>query len=305
MKVFLAGATGVIGKPVVRQLLAAGHDVVGLTRDPAWATELEAAGVQPIVCDVFDHENLTAQLLSAKPDAVIHQMTAIPQRLDPRKIGTQLAATNRLRTEGTRILLQAAIAAGAERFIAQSIAFAYSPYGSGLRREEDALYDQAPPSFAAIIEAVQSLEDQVANCEQLKGIVLRYGFFHGPGTVYADDGTFAEDVRRRRVPIIGPGTGVFSFIHVDDAAAATVAALSDTRFTAYNIVDDHPMAVADWLPPYAAALNAPRPRRVPRWLARIVAGGYAVYLMCDLPGVSNERAKQALGWSPQHTMNAR
>jgi len=298
MKVFLAGATGAIGRPLTKQLVAANHEVVALTRSDKQATHLQRQGATPVVGDVFDAENLQQQVKAAKPDAVIHQMTALPKRIDPRKIKSQLADTNRLRTEGTKNLFDAALAAGARRFIAQSIAFAYNADGDGLKSEESPLYERPPAAFRAVIDAIRCLEQTTLSSNQLTGIVLRYGFFYGPGTAYASDGSFAEDVRRRRVPIAGKGTGVFSFVHVEDAVAATVAALQRGDRGIYNIVDDEPAPAAEWLPFYAEKLKAPRPMKVPRWVARLLAGSYAIYLMCDQRGATNEKAKVQLGWSP-------
>jgi nucleoside-diphosphate-sugar epimerase len=300
MRVLLAGATGVIGVPLVRALVAAGHEVFGLTRRQELSASLEREGASPLVCDVFDRERLREVAVAARPEAVIHQLTALPKRIHPRRVRRQLAPTNRLRTEGTRHLLEAARAAGASRFLAQSVAFGYAPgAGDRLREPDDPLLTDVPAAFAELVGAVASLEEQTTSARDLGGTVLRYGFFTGPGTVYAEDGTFAEDVRRRRVPILGAGSGVFSFIHVDDAADATVAALTSPQGV-YNVVDDGPAPVREWLPAYARALGAPPPRRVPRWLGRLVGGPYAVYLMCELPGVSNAGAKAGLGWRPVH-----
>ena len=300
MRIFVAGASGVIGRPLTEQLIAAGHEVVGITRSEQRAEGLRAAGATPVLGDVFDPGGLRRHLESARPDVVIHQLTALPKRIDPRKIETKLAATNRLRTEGTKNLFDAALAAGAKRFIAQSIAFAYDPRGEGLNTEESALHQSPHASFAETIAAVRSLEETTLSHGDLPGLALRYGFFYGPGTVYAQDGSFAEDVRRRRIPIIGNGGGVYSFVHVEDAATATVAALDRGAPGIYNIVDDEPAAVLDWLPVYAESLGARRPRRVPRWLARMLAGPYAVYLFCEQRGASNAKAKRLLGWEPKH-----
>jgi nucleoside-diphosphate-sugar epimerase len=300
MKVFVAGATGAIGRPLTAQLVAADHEVNALTRSDQRAAKLRDQGAKPVVCDVFDREALCRSMKEARPDIVIHQLTSLPKRIDPRKIKTELAATNRLRREGTRNLFDAALAAGAKRFIAQSIAFAYGPDGEGLKSEGDALYDKASASMTDLISALRSLEDTTLGNADLPGVVLRYGFFYGPGTAYAADGSVAEDVRRKRFPIVGKGTGVFSFIHVDDAAAATVAAMQHGEPGIYNIVDDDPAPVADWLPAYAESLGAPGPNRVPRWLARLVVGPYATYLMCDQRGASNAKAKRLLDWVPMH-----
>ncbi len=210
-----------------------------------------------------------------------------------------MAATNRLRAEVTALLVDAAVAAGARRFISQSIAFVYRarPGQTTPAEEDEPLFCDAPEAFAGIVQAVEQGERAVLNAS-LEGIVLRYGFFYGSGTIYARDGTFADDVRKRRIPIVQPGSGTFSFIHVDDAASATVAATRYGLPGVYNIVDDDPAAVRIWLPLYAAALGAPKPFTVPRALARLGAGAYGVYMMIHQRGVSNAKAKQGLGWRP-------
>ena len=299
MRVLVAGASGVIGRPLTAQLLAAGHEVFGMTRSRQRAESLRAAGATPVVCDVLEPGSLR-DLEAMRPDAVIHQLTALPKQIDPRKIRTELAATNRLRSEGTKNLFDAAHAAGARRFVAQSIAFAYDPAGEGLNTEDNPLYREPHASFAETIAAIRQLEETTLGRSDLPGVVLRYGFFYGPGTVYAPDGSFAADVRRGRVPIIGSGGGVYSFIHVEDAAAAAVAAIENGEAGVYNIVDDDPAAVRDWIPVYAEALGGGRPRRVPRWLARLIAGPYAVYLFCEQRGASNEKAKRSLAWLPRY-----
>ena len=301
MKIFLAGATGVIGRPLTAQLLAAGHQVFAMSRSEQGAAELRQLGATPVVCDVFDWGNLRRCLGEIRPEVVINQLTALPKRIDPRKIKTQLAATNRVRIEGTNNLFDAALAAGAKRFISQSIAFVYNPRGTGLNTEESPLHQSPTASFAEVVEAVRLLEATTLSSSELPGIVLRYGFFYGPGTVYAKGGAMADDVRHRRTPIIGGGTGEFPFIHVEDAAAATVAAVWRGEPGAYNIVDDEPASVAVWLPAYAKALGAPPPRRVPRWLARLLVGSYATYLMCDQRGALNDKAKRELDWLPRYS----
>lgn len=270
-----------------------------MTRVAERGEALRAAGARAVVCDVFDPDGLRRAAQEARPEAVVHQLTAIPTRIDPRRVAQDIEPTNRLRTEGTRNLAAAAVAAGARRFLAQSVAFAYAPDGSALRSESDPLFLEAPPRFQAMVRAVAELEQTTLGTAELEGIVLRYGFFYGPGTVYARDGSFAEDVRRRRVPILGGGDGVFSFIHVEDAAAATVAALEGGAPGVYNVVDDEPAPVRNWLPYYAGLLGAKRPLRVPAWVGRVAAGPYAVYLMSQLPGASGEKVRRALGWSPR------
>lgn len=297
MRVFLAGATGAIGRSLVPQLRAAGHDVVGMTRSPERAGWLVEAGAEPVICDAFDAEGVKSALVEEQPEIVINQLTDIPKAVNPRKVEEQFATNDRLRIEGTHNLMRAAEAAGARRVISQSIAFAYAPGGT-LRSEDDPLFDDAP-DWGRTVGAVRALEEQTLGNERVEGVVLRYGYFYGPGSSYAGDGSTAAMVRKRAFPIVGGGTGVYSFIHVDDAAAATVAALDRGAPGVYNVVDDDPAPVRDWLPEYATALGAPAPRKVPRIAARIAAGKLAVYMMTGLQGATNEKAKRELGWAPR------
>ncbi|HEV3047940.1 MAG TPA: NAD(P)-dependent oxidoreductase [Solirubrobacteraceae bacterium] len=294
MRVFLAGATGAIGRPLVRQLLADGHEVLGMTRTPAKAAALREAGVEPVVADALDAAAVKRAVLDAQPHAVVHQLTAIPPRLDPRKIVRDFALTDRLRTEGTRNLVEAARAAGARRIVAQSIAFAYAPGPPGtVHVEGDPLTSDPPKQFRRSAAALAELERTVLGAD---GVVLRYGYFYGPGSSLSSSGAMGRDVSKRRLPVIGGGAGVWSFIHVEDAARATVAALANGASGAYNVVDDEPAKVAEWLPALAEALGAPRPMRVPAWLARPLAGSYGLATMTKAQGASGERAKRELGW---------
>lgn len=298
MRVFVAGATGAIGRPLVPRLVEAGHDVVGMTRSPAKADGLRDAGAEPVVADALDADGLRDAVVKAHPEVVVHQLTAIPAALDPRKMAEQFALTNRLRSEGTRNLVAGAQAAGARRVVAQSVAFAYPP-GEGLAGEEEPLNLDVPGRFRPTIGAVYDLETAVLGAEGLEGLVLRYGYFYGPGTSYASDGATAEQVRRRRFPLVGKATGVSSFIHIDDAARATVAAVEGWPPGACNVVDDDPAPVAEWLPAYADALGAKRPRRVPAWLARRFVGEWAINFMLRARGASNARALER-GFQPEH-----
>jgi nucleoside-diphosphate-sugar epimerase len=298
MRVFLAGATGVIGRRLVPMLIAKGHQVTGMTRSPEKAESLRAEGAEPVVADALDADAVREAVTGAKPDAVIHQLTALPQRIDPRKIERDFVLNDRLRSEGTRLLVDAAQAAGAKRIVAQSIAFAYAPGPPGtLHGESDPLFLTAPKSFRRSANALADLEGTVLGAS---GIVLRYGYFYGPGTSISSDGSMAEDLARRRLPIVGRGGGVWSFIHIDDAARATVAALAREGPSVYNIVDDDPAPVSEWVPGLAQAIDAPRPWRVPAPIARMVAGGYGVTVMTRGQGASNELAKRELGWRPDH-----
>lgn len=297
MRIFLAGATGAIGRRLLPLLVAEGHQVTGLTRTATKAPAIEAQGAEPVVADALDGPAIERAVQAARPDAVIHELTAIPARLDPRRIKRDFVATNLLRSEGTRVLAGAARGAGVARMISQSLAPAYAPAADGrLRRESDPLFLDAPAAYRSTVEALAALERTVQTMPE--GVVLRYGFFYGPGTGIAPGGSIAEQVRARRFPIVGRGGGVWSFIHVDDAARATLAALTAPPGT-YNVVDDDPAPVAQWLPELADALGAPAPRHVPTLLARLLAGPYGVITMTRASGASNELARRQLGWAPQ------
>src|SRR5947209_311420 len=295
MRVFVAGATGAIGRPLVSQLLAAGHEITGMTRSPQGAEGIRAAGAEAVVSDVFDADGVRGAIAEARPEAVVHQLTDLPADYDtnPARLAR---GTNRLRREGTRILLDAAQAAGARRFVAQSLAFVYEPEGDWVKDEEAPL--ASAPEGA--VDSVRALEHAVLEAPGLEGIVLRYGQFYGPGTWYAADGSIAEQVRKRRFPIGGRGEGRFSFIHVEDAAAATVAAVERGRPGIYNVCDDEPAPMREWLPAYARALGAKPPRRVPALLARMVAGATAAQAATAMRGAANGKAREELAWSPRY-----
>jgi nucleoside-diphosphate-sugar epimerase len=301
MRVFLAGASGVIGRRLVPQLVAAGHTVVGMTRRPERAEELRAAGAEPAVCDVFDAEALRRTVVASQPEVVVHELTDLPANLDPRRAKEAYARNDRIRREGTSNLVAAAVAGGARRMVAQSIAFVYRPEGDAIKTEDAPMWDDAPEPFTDSIAAVRQLEDMVTGADGIEGLVLRYGFFYGPGTGYASDGSMAAMVRKRRFPVLGKGAGVFSYIHIDDAAAATVAAVERGAPGIYNVVDDDPAAVRDWLPAYAEAVDAKPPRRMPAWVGRLVAGKFTAAMATDLRGASNEKAKRELDWQPRHS----
>jgi len=298
MRVFLAGASGALGRRLTPALLAAGHEVTGMTRSQESAERIRQTGAQAVVCDAFDREQLTEAMREAEPEAVVHQLTALPDEYDIRKI--DYAPTNRLRTEGTRNLLDAAAAAGARRFVSQSIAFIYAPDSGTLASEEDPLYTEAPAPFGEAIAATESGDQQVVQTPEMTGLVLRYGFFYGPGTYYAADGHSASEFRKRRLPIVGRGSGVFSWVHVDDAASATVAALEQGDPGIYNVCDDEPAPMREWMPVYADALGTKRPFKVPLWVARLAAGRLAAHFATGLRGASNTKAKRELDWQPRY-----
>ena len=300
MHVFVAGATGVIGSRLVPLLLRAGHTVSAITRSPEAAARLRADSVEATVCDVFDAQGLRKSLEAARPEVVVSQLTAIPGELNPRRIRREMAATNRLRTEGTELLLDVARAAGTRRAIVQSIAFLYYPEGTRYADEHEPLYTSCPRPFRDMAAAVARTE-RLARTSGMESIVLRYGYFYGPGSIYDHAGSFARAVRRRRVPIVGNGRGTFSFIHVDDAARATLQAVEGGPSGIYNVVDDDPAMVAEWLPHYAQVLGAPSPISVPEIVGRLAAGPYGTYLMCRQRGAYNWRAKEHLSWRPFHS----
>jgi nucleoside-diphosphate-sugar epimerase len=302
VRVFVAGATGAIGRALVPKLLASGHEVTGLTRSEERGAKLREQGVEPAVADVFDADAVGEAVARAKPEVLVHELTDIPQAINPRKYESDMAGNDRIRVEGTRNLMDAAKAAGTRRVVAQSISFAYAPHGDGGPRvEDDELWLDAPEPFRRSTEALHSLESQVLGEDGIDGLVLRYGFFYGPGTSYASDGSTAAAVRKRQFPVVAGGTATWSFIHVDDAADATLRAIEgDAPPGVYNVTDDEPGAVRDWLPAFAEAVGAKPPRKVPAWLARLVAGRFAVISMTQLEAASNEKARRELGWTPAH-----
>jgi nucleoside-diphosphate-sugar epimerase len=298
MKVFVAGASGAIGGPLLRQLVAAGHEVTGMTRREERAEEIRAAGASAIVCDVFDAAKLVEVVKGAAPEAVVNQLTSLPQRWEPRK-ASFYEATDRVRREGGHNLLEAAEAAGARRLLTQSISFLYAPEGGWVKNEEARPFDDAPGHFRGAVEAMLAHEHEVTRASELDGLVLRYGQFYGPGTYFAPNGHLGREVSRRRLPIVGPGTGTSSFLHVEDAAGATVAALDRGASGTYNVVDDEPAPLREWLPVYAEALGAKPPRRVPFWMAKLVAGDAVARNAVELRGASNAKAKREFGWQPR------
>src|SRR5919112_624702 len=300
MRIFLAGATGAIGRRLVPRLFEAGHQVTAITRSEAKLAELRNVGAEPVLCDVFDARRLGTVVVRAEPDAVINQLTDLPQSLNPRKLGEYYAANNRVRREGTQTLLSAALGAGVRRFVMQGAAYWYAQTGGPVKTEDAPLYLDAPPPIGPAVETIRHVEEAVLSAGGIEGIVLRYGMFYGPGTWYAKDGDVGRQVKKRRYPMIGNGAGTYSFIHVDDAADATVAALEGARPGVYNVVDDDPATAAEWMPVYAEALGAKRPLRVPAFLARMIAGDALVTWMLGLRGASNEKIKREFGWRPQH-----
>jgi nucleoside-diphosphate-sugar epimerase len=298
MKIFLAGATGAMGQRLVPQLLAAGHSVTGTTRRQAGADQLRAAGAEPVIVDPFDRAALTKAVIDAEPDAVIHQLTALSDLRNMRNFDKVFATTNRLRTETTDVLLAAAQEAGAKRFIAQSFAGWPAERVGGPVKTEDAPFDPHPAKhMKASLDAIKHLERVVVDAG---GIALRYGGFYGPGTGLSAGGEQLELVRKRKFPVVGDGGGLWSMVHIDDAAAATVLALDHGAPGVYNIVDDEPAPAAEWLPELAKLAGAKPPWHVPAWLGRMAAGDAVVTMMTSIRGASNAKAKRELGWQPAH-----
>jgi len=299
MRIFLAGATGAVGRRLVPLLVEAGHEVTGTTRDPARAGDLRAAGAEPAVVDALDREAVLAAVAKAEPDVVVHQLTALRGIGNPRAFERDFAPTNRLRTEGTDILLAAARAAGVRRFVAQSFGgWPYERTGGPVKDETAALDPHPAPNARSTLDGIRYLEAAVTGFPG--GIALRYGGFYGPGTSLSGGGEHLEMVRKRRFPIVGDGRGVWSFCHIDDAAGATLTAVERGAPGVYNVADDEPAPVSEWLPALARAVGAPPPRRVPAWLARPLLGPQGMVMMTSARGMSNAKAKRELAWTPSY-----
>jgi nucleoside-diphosphate-sugar epimerase len=300
MRVFVAGATGAIGRQLVPRLVAAGHEVHGMTRSESKQATLHELGAVPVIADALDPDQVAEAVGTARPDVIVHELTAIGA-LDMRHFDRDFALTNRLRTEGTDYLLSAGQAVGVRRFVAQSAVYGfYARTGGAVKREEDPLDPSPPRESRGALAAVRHLEEAVLGARWTEGIVLRYGAFYGPGTSMAPGEEQFELVRKRKFPLVGDGGGVWSFIHIADAADATVAAVEHGSRGIYNVVDDDPAAVAEWLPALAEQLGAKKPRRVPRFFGRLFAGEVGAVFMTEIRGASNAKAKRELGWLPAH-----
>jgi 2-alkyl-3-oxoalkanoate reductase len=301
MKVFVAGGTGVVGKRFVPLLVKSGYEVVATTRSADRVGWLRGVGAEPVVIDGLRDDAVKEAVLRSEPEVVIHQMSGLSGARDFKRFDAEFAATNRLRTQGTDHLLAGAKAAGVARFIAQSFGnWNYERTGSGPKTEQDPLDPDPPANQRRSLEAIQYLEAAVMGVEGLEGIALRYGNFYGPGTGFALDGDLVALVRKRRLPIVGNGAGVWSFTHMDDVATATIAAIERGGPGIYNIADDEPAPVAVWLPELARAVGAKPPRHVPVWVGRLVVGEVGVSMMTQIRGASNVKAKRELGWAPRY-----
>jgi nucleoside-diphosphate-sugar epimerase len=299
MRVFVAGGSGAIGRALIPRLVAAGHEVAATTRSADKAAMLEALGATAVVVDALDEPAVVAAVKAFKPDAVMNQLTSLPQRYNPRRIGPWYTLTNRLRVEGTKILLAAAADVGARRFIQQSIAFAYKNAGPQVLDEEAPLALDAPEPFGRAVRATAEGERLATSAEGITGVALRYGQLYGPGTYFAAGGDFERQAKSRMLPIVGSGGGIFSFLHVTDAATAAIAAL-ERGAGVYNITDDEPAATRDWIPAFCREVGAPAPMHLPALVARVAAGSVATDLLTNGRGASNAKAKRELAWSPSH-----
>jgi nucleoside-diphosphate-sugar epimerase len=302
MKIFVAGATGALGRQLVPKLVTAGHEVTGMTRSDHKQDELRRAGATPVVADALVADQVAEAVAQSQPEVIIHELTAIPAALEMRHPDREFAATNRLRTVGTDHLLAAGRAVGVKRFIAQSYAgLGFARVGAAVKSEDDALDPSPPESMRDTHAALRHLESAVLGADWIEGIVLRYGGFYGPGTSLDRGAAQVELIRKRKFPVVGNGDGVWSFIHIEDAADATVAAVERGGRGIYQIVDDEPASVSVWLPELARTIGAPKPWRVPRFVGKLVAGEAAVMMMTEIRGASNAKAKRELGWQPTHS----
>jgi nucleoside-diphosphate-sugar epimerase len=302
MKVFVAGATGALGQRLLPQLVAHGHEVVGMTSKPEKQDLVRSLGARPVVADALDPEAVAEAVANAEPDVIVHELTALSGALDMRDWDGSFALTNRLRTEGTDHLLAAGRAVGVRRFVAQSYAgWPFARTGASVKSEEDPLDPTPAERMRETHAAIRYLEETVTGATWTEGIVLRYGGFYGPGTNFGlPDGEMVAVLRKRKFPIVGKGTGVWSFVHIEDAASATVEAIEHGHRGVYNVVDDDPAPVYEWLPTAAKAVGARKPMRVPRWLGRLAAGQAGVVMMTEVRGASNAKAKRELGWRPRY-----
>ncbi len=298
MRVLIAGGTGVIGQQLIPALGEASHQVTVLARSSTRARVATDAGAEFVEADALHRDRLIAGVKGARPDVIVNLLTAIPQELNPKKMASEFEATNRLRIEGTRNLVEAARDVGGARVISESIAFAYAPGQKRVVGEDASLWIDGPRQFRSVVVALQELERQTV---ESGGIVLRFGHLYGPGTSLDRDGSMTGQVRKGKIPIVGAGDGVFSFLHTHDAAQAVVAAVSHEEPGIFNIVDNEPAELSTWLPELARVVGAPEPKHVPAVLARLFVGGWGVAYMTKLCGASNRRAQGVLGWKPRYT----
>jgi nucleoside-diphosphate-sugar epimerase len=298
MRIFVAGGTGAIGRPLVTALSGAGHEVTVYARSPQKVAALGLPGVVAAAGDAFDTDTLTRAVREARPEVVVNQLTALPKTVNPITMKKDFDATSRLRSDISGVLVRAARDAGARRVVAQSISFVYKP-GPGVRTEADPLWTEAKGQIGALARSLAALESETLGDAGVEGVVLRYGTYYGPGTYVAPGGLYATLIARRVLPVPGSGDGMFGLVHIDDAVSATVAAL-EGPVGVFNVTDDVPARASEWMPFAAELLGAKPPFTVPPTLARYAAGAFMTYLMCEQPAVSNVRAKAELGWAPAH-----
>ena len=301
MRVFVAGATGAIGRLLVRQLRDHGHEVVGMTRDPARGEKLREAGATPVVGDATDRDLVKRAVAEARPDVIVNELTDLPASLDPKRLAEIYAANDRVRRDGTAALLAAAGESEVTRFISQSSAFWYAPTPGDVKTEDDPFDTDAPEPSGTSVRTMRAVEETIRAAPGLAGTILRYATLYGPGTWYEPDGEIGRRFRKWMYPIIGSGAAVMSFVHVEDAAAATVAAVEAAIPGTFNVADDEPARARDWMPAFAAAIGARRPLRVPVAIARLAAPPALVHLSTNSRGASNRRIRDALGWAPEFT----
>jgi nucleoside-diphosphate-sugar epimerase len=302
VKIFIAGATGAIGRRLVPLLVAQGHHVVASTRTPDKTGQLRTGGAEPVVLNGLDRDSVLRAVIESHPDVIVHQMTALGSMRTVKHFDRDFAVTNRLRTEGTEYLIAAARAAGTRNLVVQS----YTGWpnireGSRIKTENEPLDPNPPQTMSRTLAAIRTMESLITNLSDIAGTVLRYGSLYGPGTSISPQGEIVKMVRQRQFPVIGNGSGVWSFIHVDDAAAATKIAIENERPGIYNIVDDDPAEVSVWLPKLARVIGAKPPRHIPAWLGRFAVGDSGVSMMTRIRGSSNAKARHILGWKPAYT----
>ena len=301
MRIFVAGATGALGKQLLPRLVANGHEVTGMTRSASKADAIREMGATPVVADALDPDEVAQAVAEANPEVIVHELTALADSLDLRNFDRTFEVTNRLRTEATDHLLAAGRAVGVRKFVAQSFTgWPYERIGGPIKGEDDPLDPNPLHKMRETFAAIQHLEKAVTGADWTEGIALRYGGFYGPGTSLWPGGEQLEMIRERKLPVVGSGAGIWSLVRIDDAAEATVDAIERGKRGIYNIVDDDPVTAAELLPGLAEAIDAPPPRKVPRWLGRLFAGKPAVVMMTELRGASNGKAKRELGWEPTH-----
>jgi 2-alkyl-3-oxoalkanoate reductase len=297
MRVLVAGAAGVVGRVLVPALVARGHKVLGLVRSDNSASRVQSLGAQPVIADALDRTSIAECVQRFQPDAITHQLTALPASTDLRRFAKVFEQTNRLRTVGLDNLLAAARAIGVRRFVAQSFCgWPNDRTGGPVKTENDPLDPNPPPQLRSTLGALEHVELTMVAATDVRGCALRYGAFYGPGTFISVDGQMVKQVRRRLAPIVGSGAGVWSFLHVDDLAAATVTAIEGDAMGIFNVVDDDPAPVCEWLPALAAAVGASKPLRMPQLLARLLLPEHLLVMMTDVRGGSNAKFKQAFGW---------